>query len=135
VANSVKETDVVALEANDPDNRSGNAFSVIPMLLGSEKSAARDLSPISNRCWEIVNPNVRSTLGHFAGYTLIPSDNAAPFLQPSTSLRKLAGFIDHPLHVTRYKPDELYAAGDYPSQSKGGAGLPNFVADDESVAN
>jgi primary-amine oxidase len=35
--------------------------------------------------------------------------------------------------VTRYDPAELFAAGDYPNQHPGGAGLPAYVAADRSL--
>ena len=43
------------------------------------------------------------------------------------------GFATANLWVTRYDPDELYAAGRYPSQSTGGDGLPAFVAQDRTI--
>jgi len=39
------------------------------------------------------------------------------------------------LWVTRYDPRERYAAGDYPNQHAGGAGLPSYVADDARLEN
>ena len=37
--------------------------------------------------------------------------------------------------VTPYKPDELYAAGDYPTQSHGGDGLPAWTAANRPIEN
>ena len=37
--------------------------------------------------------------------------------------------------VTAYDPRELYAAGPYPNQSKGGGGLPAYVAQHRPVAD
>jgi primary-amine oxidase len=37
--------------------------------------------------------------------------------------------------VTRYKADEMNAAGYYPNQSRGGDGLPQWISDNESVEN
>jgi primary-amine oxidase len=42
----------------------------------------------------------------------------------------------HHFWATRYRPEELYAAGDYPNQSPGrepGDGLPRYAADDEPL--
>ena len=39
------------------------------------------------------------------------------------------------LWVTRYDPQERYAAGDYPNQHPGGAGLPAYVEDDAPLDN
>jgi primary-amine oxidase len=37
--------------------------------------------------------------------------------------------------VTPYRENERHAAGDYPNQSQGGDGLPNWTQQDRSVAN
>jgi len=50
-------------------------------------------------------------------------------------VRKRAGFINNHFWATRYNALELSAAGVYPNQSKGGDGLPQFVADDEAIEN
>jgi primary-amine oxidase len=39
------------------------------------------------------------------------------------------------LWVTRYDPRENYAAGDYPNQHPGGAGLPAYVSQDRSLVD
>ncbi len=44
--------------------------------------------------------------------------------QPDSQFRRRAGFLDHQLWVTPYRPDERYPAGDYPNQHAGGDGLP-----------
>src|SRR5450759_1408848 len=44
-------------------------------------------------------------------------------------------FINHHFWATRYKADEMYAAGAYPNQSLGGGGLPRWVANNESLSN
>jgi primary-amine oxidase len=56
-----------------------------------------------------------------------------PYVDKSSNTRARAGFIEHPVWFTRYKDDEQSSAGDYPNQSKGGDGLPRFVADDEPL--
>ena len=65
----------------------------------------------------------------------MPGENTSPYLATTSEVRKLAAFVDHPLHVTAYHPRELYAAGDYPSQSKPADGLPKFTSNDEEIAN
>ncbi len=37
--------------------------------------------------------------------------------------------------MTRYKPRELWAAGDYPNLSKKDTGLPVFIGDKENIEN
>ena len=50
-------------------------------------------------------------------------------------MSKRAGFIREHLWVTPYRPDERYAAGEYPNQHPGGDGLPRFIADNQSLEN
>lgn len=52
-------------------------------------------------------------------------------------MRRLSNprFINQHFWATRYHADEMYAAGAYPNQSLGGAGLRKWVADNEPLAN
>jgi primary-amine oxidase len=83
----------------------------------------------------VLNPNRQTALGHFPAYELVTGTNAVPFAHPESTVRKRAAFVGHHLWVTRYKPGELYAAGDYPNQSAGGDGLPRYGDDNESLLN
>ena len=49
--------------------------------------------------------------------------------------QRRAAFSAAPLWVTAYDPRELYAAGLYPNQSRGGDGLPAYAARHRPVAN
>jgi primary-amine oxidase len=46
-----------------------------------------------------------------------------------------AAFTQHDLWVTRFDNTELYAAGNFPNQSLGGEGLPQYVADNAGIKN
>ena len=116
-----------------PENPHGNAFAVHRRPLVTEAEACRRVDPASARWWEIVNTGVRGRLGAPVGYRLIPGENAVPFAQPDAAVMKRAGFISNHLWVTPYEPSERYAAGEYPSQHPGGAGLPEWTAQDRQV--
>jgi primary-amine oxidase len=116
-----------------PANPSGTAFAMRETVLARERQARRSLDPSSARVWSVVNPSVRTALGHPASYMLVPGTNAVPYLAPTSTVRKRAGFVDHHLWVTRRQDDELFAAGAYPNQSTGGDGLPRWAADDEPL--
>jgi primary-amine oxidase len=118
-----------------PGNPHGNAFRPQRHRLRTELEARRQTDPRSARWWEIVNPGVRHRLGAAVGYRLVPGENAVPFAQPDAPVSKRAGFIHQHLWVTPYDPAERYAAGEYPSQHPGGAGLPEWTAADRSVAD
>jgi primary-amine oxidase len=63
----------------------------------------------------------------------MPGENVLPFAGPDASVSKRAAFMAKHLWVTRYDPRERYAAGDYPNQHAGGAGLPAYAAADRAL--
>ncbi len=132
--NSVYEVDTVA-DPPGPENPHHNAFHVESTLLRSEASAQRIIDPLAGRFWKIVNPSVLNRLGEPVGYKLMPGENVLPFAGPEAQVTRRAGFMSRHLWVTRYQPRERYAAGDYPNQHPGGAGLPSYAADDASLEN
>jgi primary-amine oxidase len=134
VQNAVEEVWTEALPPG-PGNPHGNAFRPRRRRLERELEARRRTDQRSARWWEIVNPNVRHRLGEPVGYRLIPGENAVPFAQPDAPVSKRAGFIHEHLWVTPYEPSERYAAGEYPSQHPGGAGLPEWTRADRAVAD
>jgi primary-amine oxidase len=132
--NSVYEVNTVA-DPPGPDNPHHNAFRAEATLLPSEAQAARVIDPLRGRFWKIVNPSVRNRLGEPVGYKLMPGDNVLPFAGAEASVTKRAAFMTRHLWVTRYDPRERYAAGDYPNQHAGGAGLPAYVKDDAPLSD
>jgi primary-amine oxidase len=69
------------------------------------------------------------------GYRLVPGENCLPYMQEDAIFRKRAGFAYKHVWVTRFHPEERYAAGEYPNLHPGGAGLPAFVSDDEPIVD
>jgi primary-amine oxidase len=132
--NQVYEVNTVA-DPPGPENPHHNAFRAEASLLGSEAVAQRIVDPLRGRFWKIVNPSVRNRLGQPVGYKLVPGENVLPFAGPEAAVTKRATFMTKHLWVTRYDPWERYAAGDYPNQHPGGAGLPAYVEDDAPLDN
>jgi primary-amine oxidase len=130
--NSVYEVDTVA-DPPGPENPHRNAFRTRPTLLARESAAQRMVEPGAARFWRIVNSSSRNRLGGPVGYRLMPGENVPPFAAPEASVSRRAGFMTRHLWVTRYEPAERYAAGDYPNQHPGGAGLPAYAAADRSL--
>jgi primary-amine oxidase len=85
--------------------------------------------------WRIVNPNVTKELGQHPGYELRPGHSAISLLAPDDFPQRRAGFSAAPFWVTAYDPAELYAAGPYPNQGHGGAGLPAYAGQRRPVVN
>ena len=74
-------------------------------------------------------------LGEPVGYRLLPGENAVPFAQPDAPVSQRAG-VHHRAPVgDAVRAGERYAAGDYPNQHPGGAGLPEWTAADRPVAD
>jgi len=85
--------------------------------------------------WRVVNPNVVGSLGNPVSYQLESRTNAVSLLSPDDFPQLRAGFTDYHLWVTPYDPEERYAAGTYPNQSRGGDGLPMWTSEDRSIEN
>ncbi len=132
--NSVYEVNTVA-DPPGPENPHDNAFHTEDTLLRSEAHAQRIIDPLAGRFWKVVNPSARNRLGEPVGYKLVPGENVLPFAGPGASVTRRAGFMTRHLWVTRYDARERYAAGDYPNQHPGGAGLPSYVLDDAPLTD
>ena len=99
------------------------------------ESDAQRMSPMNApEVWRIVNPNVMGPFGSPVAYE-ISGHGAMTLLSADDYMQRRAGFTDHTLWLTPYKADELFAAGDYPSVSTAGAGLPAWTAANRPVAN
>jgi primary-amine oxidase len=131
-ANSVMEMNVNALPIGY-QNPLGNAMTVEDTPLNTEKAAVRDLDIKHSREWMITSANTTNNLGVATAYMLMPGGNTILFPGEGAKIREKSGFATHHFWVTKYKPNEMYAGGDYPNQTKAGEGLPKFVADNESL--
>ncbi|MDZ8079140.1 MAG: primary-amine oxidase [Nostoc sp. DcaGUA01] len=131
-ANSVMEMNINASPMNEK-NPLGNAMVVTENPLAKETVAVRDLDMKHSRKWMIVSADKKNTLGAAPGYMLMPEANSMFFPVEGSKIRERAEFATHHVWVTKYKPSELYAGGDYPNQTQPGEGLPKYIADDESL--
>jgi primary-amine oxidase len=103
-------------------------WQVVPEPLTVEAALTADPG---REVWRIENPGITTTLGHHPGYQI---EGAGPvsLLSAQDSPQRRAGFSGANLWVTKRRPGELYAAGAYPNQSKGGDGLPAY-SDGEAI--
>lgn len=118
-----------------PENPYGNAFHVEKRRLETERQAPGVVDQLSARSWVVANEGVTNQTGRPVAYRLVPGHNVSSFAQPDSSRAKRAGFIGKHVWVTRYDEKEMYAAGDYPNQHPGGAGLPEYIAADRDIAD
>jgi primary-amine oxidase len=132
VENTVYEVDAEADPAGAA-NPSGNAWRAKATPLRSEREAQRSIDPLVGRYWKIANPSIKNAYGDNVAYKLVPGDNVGSFYQPGAHGLNRAGYIAKQLWVTAFDPDEMHAAGQYPNQSAGGAGLPEYVNADRPL--
>ncbi len=130
--NSVVECDSVAVEPG-PDNPHGNAWQVTRTPLRREAEAQRLADTNSARFWRIENAARRNAVGDPVAYRLEPGPSTPPLQRLDTHAIRRAQFATRNLWVTAYEPDELFAAGTYPYQHPGGAGLPEWVRADRPL--
>ena len=132
--NAVTEMNTRAMPAG-PSNPSLTGMIMEERTLGTEAAAQRQVSMTAARTWSVVNRSTRNALGHHTSYILVPGVNSVPYVAPTSQVRKRAAFINQHFWATRYHDDQQYAAGAYPNQSLGGAGLPQWVGDNQSLSN
>ena len=132
--NSVTEMNTSAMPAGI-HNPNLNAFVMRERIFKTETEGQRKMDMQAARVWTVTNFSTKNSLGHHPSYILVPGANALPYIAPESLVRKRAQFINNHFWATRYDPQELYAAGVYPNQSRGGAGLPQFIANNESIEN
>jgi primary-amine oxidase len=133
-ANSVYEVHLETEEAH-PGNPENSAFYAKATLLRRESEAQQAVDPLRGRYWRVVNPSVTNGLGEPVAYRFMPQGTAQLVARPEASVTRRATFATKNLWVTAYAPDERHAAGDYPNQHPGGAGLPAWTQADRNIEN
>ena len=118
--NTVAESEVRAI----PMLGFRNAFGGFETELAAE--GFRDADVTRTRHWEVRSAEDRA-------YAIETNDIAAPLSAPDYEPLLRAAFASHAFWVTRYREGELYAAGDFPNQGKGTAGLAAFVSPAEPI--
>jgi primary-amine oxidase len=110
-------------------------WKVVSNAAGTEREAMRHSTMSEPELWRIVNPSVPGPYGDPVGYEIAGGHGALTLLSPDDYMQKRAGFTNHTLWVTPLNQDELFAAGDYPSVSTAGDGLPKWTAANRAIAN
>jgi primary-amine oxidase len=98
-----------------------------PALARTESEAMLHMDMDKPALWRVISPRQKNHVGYPTSYQLLPGMTAATLLSPDDYARRRAGFIDHHLWVTPYRYEERYAAGDYPTLSTAGQGLPAWT--------
>jgi primary-amine oxidase len=98
-----------------------------PMTAHSENQAMLHMEMERPALWRVLSATRSNHVGYPTSYQLMPGMTIKTLLTSDDYPRRRAGFIDHQLWVTAYRPEERYAAGDYPTLSTPGQGLPTWT--------
>jgi primary-amine oxidase len=127
------EADTLTSERLPEGSLRKSLWVVKPQTAKTEKAAQRDTHETA--LWRFVNPAKKGPLGYPVSYQIRGGHSATSLLSEDDFPQKRAGFIRHALWVTPYAENELFAAGDYPTQSRGEDGLPAFTRGDRPIEN
>jgi primary-amine oxidase len=129
--NSVFEVDTVLPE----DNPTRSAFHTVERIFEREQDAVRRASPERHRFWKIGNRNRRNAVGEPVAYKLQPSDAITLAAASDSHIYHRAAFATNNLWVTAYDKAQRFPAGEYPNQSRGGDGLPQWISANKSIVD
>jgi primary-amine oxidase len=132
--NCVYEIDTAPVTHGE-ENPWSNAFEAVATLLETEQQARRLVDERRSRTWKVVNHESLNHLGLPVAYQLLPGAVPTLLADPESSVGRRAAFATYNLWVTRFAPEELRAAGDYPNQHVGGEGLPAFTSKDRALVD
>lgn len=126
-ANRLVYSEATALPLDARTNPHGNAYAVHDTPVRT--SASLDLAPARNRVFKLQNGGkTNRTSGRPVGYKLLLPATQPLLSQPGSFNARRAAFARHALHAVRFRDGELFAAGQYTNQSRGGAGVEGWVA-------
>jgi primary-amine oxidase len=120
-------------EPAGPGNVLGAAFRTVRTPLRTELEAQQLADPLRGRVWRIANPGQLNDLGEPVAYRLVPHGNVLAMASAESSVARRAAFMTRHLWVTPHDDCERHAAGDFPYQHPGGAGLPTWTAADRPI--
>jgi len=132
--NVVEESELLAAPVG-PDNPFGTGFTAHHTVIDREANGRRLGNPSAGRAWYVRNTNITNAHGQPVGYKILPFASPVLLADPNSPVAARAGFATHQLWVTAYDPTELRAAGPFPNQHPGGAGLPDYSAADRPLVD
>ncbi len=101
--------------------------------IAKESDAKMNIDFTRPTLWRVVSSNSKNHVGYPASFQLVPGKNTMTLMTKDDYPRRRAGFIDHHLWVTPFDPDERWAAGEHPTLSEPGEGLPKWTSANRSL--
>jgi primary-amine oxidase len=109
-------------------------WQVVPQRIATEEQAQTDMRAERPALLLFANQARQNKMGYDSGYQLMMG-NVKPLVTPMDEVFKRAYFVTKNLWVTQYKRDEIFASGLPVNQSAPWLGLPEYIADNESLEN
>jgi primary-amine oxidase len=100
----------------------------------TEQAAQLTMDMHAPALWRVTSQR-ENHVGYPTSYQLLPAHSIHTLLTADDVTRQRAGFINHHLWVTPYAASERYAAGDYPTLSTPGQGLPAYTKGNRSITS
>jgi primary-amine oxidase len=94
-----------------------------------------DHTATGGETWRVSNPTEKTGLKFNPSYWIDTHHQATSILEAADPPQIRAGFSAQTLWVTKYRPDQLWAAGLYPNLSTKDEGLPAYVSKAEPITN
>jgi primary-amine oxidase len=104
-----------------------------PASARKESEGMLDMDMHHPALWRVTSRERTNHVGYPTSYQLMPAMSAMTLLSPDDYPRRRAGFIDHQLWTTPYRREERYAAGNHPTLSEPGQGLPAWTKANRSI--
>jgi primary-amine oxidase len=104
-----------------------------PAIAQREADGQLDMDMHRPALWRVVSASRTNHVGYPTSYQLMSGMNGMTLLSEDDPPRQRAGFINHHLWVTPYRAGERYAAGDYPTLSTPGQGLPAWTKANRAI--
>lgn len=130
--NTVTYDEVEPLEWSKDLNPHGTGYTNQETTV--EKSGGYNLNMAKNRVYKIKNLSSINPVNKKAvAYKIMAPDFQKIVAQQESFNYRRTEFSSHNLFVTKYQPNELYAAGMYTSQSRGGVGVRTWAGRADNV--
>lgn len=132
--NTIVHEDCIPVPQDPSHNPSGCAFKVHTTPI--TKPGGYDLDLAKNRTYKILNEaRINPISGQVVGYKLHPNPSQMLMMGAETFNYRRGVFATKPIWVTKYRDDELWAAGEFTNQSCEDTGLARWAARGEGVRN
>lgn len=126
--------DLLREERLAADHPRGSIWVTQQKLAKTEQDARLHSDMMEPALWRVTSEARRNAVGYPTSYQLMPGMSAGLVARDDYTLKR-AGFTSNALWVTPYRADERYAAGDYPTRSLSGEGLPAWTAANRPIEN